>query len=428
MVDPKLAPLSPFPFRGSDKGPIAPKRRVKFVTNTLVNLPEGDHTDPAMPGLQLRVRGKSRVWKYRTRFEGQWLRVTLGRLDAVKLADARDEVRKLARFVDQGIDPRRAIAKRRRSAPALRIVSTSTDTAAPHSIETLCNEFMARFIEPRRKRPEAVRYMLHHDVLSTWRSRDARTITPRDVIDLLDGIVDRGAPVQANRVAAILSQLFRFGIHRAIVETSPVQLLYKPGGKEKPRERALSDQELAVFLKDPQNCTRFEKLSHVILVLLLTGQRRGELSLARWEHVDFANKTWTIPPEHSKTGKGHVVPLSPWAVLEFEALHRKRGNSIYVLPGNDGQPIVAKLLTRAMARCQDRFKARGVATFTLHDLRRTCRTGLARLKIQPHIAERVLNHAQEKIPGTYDLHDYLDERREALQKWADHLRGIQVKA
>lgn len=65
--------------------------------------------------------------------------------------------------------------------------------------------------------------------------------------------------------------------------------------------------------------------------------------------------------------------------------------------------------------------------FTLHDLRRTCRTGLARLKVAPHIAERVLNHAQEKIPGTYDVHDYLDEKREALEQWTAHLEALKAK-
>jgi integrase len=71
-----------------------------------------------------------------------------------------------------------------------------------------------------------------------------------------------------------------------------------------------------------------------------------------------------------------------------------------------------------------RFRKIGIANFTLHDLRRTCRTGLARLRVEPHIAERVLNHAQERIAGTYDVHDYLDERRAALDRWADHLRGL----
>jgi integrase len=77
-----------------------------------------------------------------------------------------------------------------------------------------------------------------------------------------------------------------------------------------------------------------------------------------------------------------------------------------------------------VARCQTTWKKKGVAAWTTHDLRRTFRTGLARLKLAPHIAERVLNHAQEKIPGTYDTHDYIDEKREALQLWSDHLEGL----
>jgi integrase len=88
------------------------------------------------------------------------------------------------------------------------------------------------------------------------------------------------------------------------------------------------------------------------------------------------------------------------------------------------QPVDPKLYTRRIARCLKRFGKLGIAPFTLHDLRRTCRTGLARLKIEPHIAERVLNHAQERIAGTYDVYNYLDEKRAALDKWATHLRSL----
>jgi integrase len=177
-----------------------------------------------------------------------------------------------------------------------------------------------------------------------------------------------------------------------------------------------------VLLADTKPLPRFERLAHVLQILLLTGQRRGELALARWSEIDFDAATWSIPDEHSKTGRGHVVPLSPFALREFRALHDVAKRSAFVLPAPDGKtPIDPKLLTRNLARAQERLKAKGVAAFTLHDLRRTCRTGLAKLKIAPHIAERVLNHAQEKIPGTYDTHDYLDEKREALEKWARQL-------
>jgi len=105
-----------------------------------------------------------------------------------------------------------------------------------------------------------------------------------------------------------------------------------------------------------------------------------------------------------------------------------------LFPNGGDAPADPKLLTRNLARAfpesgakkkvRDTLTDRGIEPFTLHDLRRTCRTGLAKLKIAPHVAERVMNHAQEKIPGTYDVHDYLEEKREALNKWADHLRGL----
>lgn len=114
---------------------------------------------------------------------------------------------------------------------------------------------------------------------------------------------------------------------------------------------------------------------------------------------------------------------------EFQALQRLAKHSAWVLPAEDPQaPIDPKQLTRSTAKCQSRFKERGISEFTLHDLRRTCRTGLARLKVLPHVAERVLNHAQQRIPGTYDRYEYLDEKREALDKWAAHLAGLTAPA
>src|SRR5499427_1169597 len=99
--------------------------------------------------------------------------------------------------------------------------------------------------------------------------------------------------------------------------------------------------------------------------------------------------------------------------------------SRYVLPNLEGTgPIDAKYITRSVARCLKRFKKHGVAAFTPHDLRRTGRTGLARLGIKVDIAERVLNHARERIEATYDVHDYIEEKRAALEKWAKYLKDL----
>src|ERR1700756_3266161 len=101
------------------------------------------------------------------------------------------------------------------------------------------------------------------------------------------------------QLMAILSQMFRFGIHRSIVETTPVQLLYRPGGKEKPRARVLSEAELKAFITHLDDASRSQRLPHALRVLLLTLQRRGELALAEWREFDFTDKTWTIPDEHA---------------------------------------------------------------------------------------------------------------------------------
>jgi integrase len=402
----------------------------RLVANQLATLPLGDHTDPSTEGLQFRVRkkqgGASRTWLFRFTWRGEWVRQTIGHYPGTTLVEARETAQGLRKNISQGIDPRRARPSRRPKDSPQSVPSTGATSAAGNTIEHLFHEFMERHVRPTRKRPEYAEALLQKDVLPEWAGRDVRSITPREVIELLDKIVARGSKVIANRVAALLSQMFRFGIHRALLTSSPVQLLYRPGGKERARERTLSDKELAIFLADPRACTRFERLEYVLMILLLTGQRRGELTLAKWRNVDLAAGTWRIPDEDAKAGKGHTVPLSKLAIEQFRGLKAMAEGSPYVLPDTPGskQSMDPKLLTRGVARCQVRMKRLGIDGFTLHDLRRTCRTGLARLKIAPHIAERVLNHAQEKIEGTYDTHDYLEEKREALDKWAAHLEGL----
>jgi len=398
----------------------------RLTASAVDSLPPGRYTDPATIGLQLQVRPKrrtcSRTWLLRYVWRGEWVRLTIGHCPGMGLADAREKVMGLRRGIDDGIDPRRATPRRR---PLAEAKTVSAAASAPHTVEHLAHEFLERYVRPNRRRPEYVERILEHDVLPEWRGRDARTIKPREVIELLDKIVGRGSTVQANRTASLLGQMFRFGIHRAIVEMSPVQLLMRPGGKEKPRQRTLSDEELKAFLTDPVAATRFRRLSHVLQILLLTGQRRGELATARWADVDLKRKLWTIPAERSKNGREHVVPLSGWVVVEFQQLKKAAGRTQWVLPGKDkAQHLEPKLLTRGLQKCLKRFKSLGVAPFTLHDLRRTCRTGLARLKIEPHVAERVLGHAQERLQATYDTHAYLDEKRAALERWATHLEAL----
>jgi integrase len=382
------------------------------------------YSDPAQQGLLLLVRPQSRSWVLRYQIRKVEKRIVLGHFPETKLHVARAEAsRLLALLREQGIDPEAARPSRRAPSPA---PAGTADTK--HSVDFLVAEFIERKLRKERKRPEWAERILQRDVLSQWSGRDARTITAREVVELLDRVVDRGSKVMANRVTAIIGQMFVFGITRAIVTATPVPPRTRPGGKEKARERALSDAELRAYLKDPTACTRYDRLSRVITLLLLTGQRRGELAAAAWSDVDLKARTWTIPDANAKAGRGHVVPLSAWAVEEFKALKAEAEGSAWVLSAADAKhPVDAKLLTRGVAKCLKRFKTAGIAAFTLHDLRRTCRTGLSALKVEPHIAERVLNHAQPGVEGVYDRHAYLDEKREALDKWAAHLKELTAR-
>jgi integrase len=381
-------------------------------------------TDLGCKGLQIRVEcNGSKFWMIRYSWRRERVRLTLGAWPGMTLAQARELALVAQQMIDQGIDPRRGGLTQKLAHVAASPAGTEVDDK--HTVAFLASEFLRLHIRVRRKDPRYVQRSLEKDVLPFWGGRDVRTIKPREVIELLDRVVSRGALVTANHLASVLSQMFRFGIHRALVETSPVQLLYRPGGKKKSRTRVLSEAELKSFVVNLGDACRFDLMPHVMMILLLTGQRRGELAFAKWAEVDFAAKTWQIPDENSKSGRGHVVPLSDWAVEELQALKRMAGRSRFVLPAQsvDG-PMDPKLLTRSVARCLKRFKRHGIAPFTLHDLRRTCRTGLARLKVPNDIAERVLNHARNGIEGVYDLHTYVDEKRTALDAWAVYLRGL----
>lgn len=415
--------------------------QLERLTATIAgSLGDGVYTDPAVPGLQLVVRAagtptESRTWVLRiqhkrdqpqTKGKTDRTRLTLGHLPSLSLAQARDEARRLHEGSRQGIDPRRAVQARRGAI-------ASPSASARHTVGHLADEFLERYVRPNRKRPEETEAQLKRDILRKWKERDARSITPREVVDFLDEIVDRGARVTANRTARLLDQLFRFGVQRRLVENSPVMLLTPPGGREVARKRVLSDDELTSFLADPGACVRGrEKLWRIILILLLTGARRGELAQARWEHIDWNTKTWTVPDEHHKEEQGYICPLTDLALEQFKALKRlaSKNPSPWICPAkhSPGKAADPMQLSRRLARCLPLFTKQGIEAFTLHDLRRTVRTGLARLGVQPNVAERVLSHKQQGVIGVYDRYQYLDEKRDALEKWAEHVQGLREKA
>ena len=394
-----------------------------------------DYPDRDCPGLLLHVAETgTKSWQFRYYWRGKRLKLTLGRYPAVGIVAAHDAARKAREALAKEIDPRRAgIAKKSRPTPIDSAAAAALGAEEAHSIETLVAEYLEHYVARRGKNPAAARERVRHLLekeLRAWAGRDARTVKPREVVELLDGIVRRGSPVMANRFAGTLSKLFKLGVQRAIVEASPVQILIPPGGFERPRDRVLSDEELTALLACLDDVfTHARRTAATIRLILYTACRRSEIALAKWSHfrLDGDAPLWTVPEELSKTGVKYLIPLVPAAVAELRRLRVNTPGSAFVFPAKWSDPdkqADPMILTRSLARNLDRLRKRGIKPFTLHDLRRTVRTGLARLKVEPHIAERVLNHAQRGVVRTYDLHQYEGEKRAALEKWAAHLRGL----
>jgi integrase len=203
----------------------------------------------------------------------------------------------------------------------------------------------------------------------------------------------------------------------------------RPGGDEATRSRSLNSDEIKT-LWSKLDTSEMAKATRIALKLLLTtGQRRGELTFAKWSHFDLDAKLWTIPAELLKTSharKGnpdpHQVPLSPMAIKLLTELQTISADGTYLLPSHgrkkNDRPYSAGVLTRAV---HINRKHLGIAAFTPHDLRRTAASFMTKLGIPRLHVEKVLNHSTGDIAEVYDRHDYAAEKRIALERWAAHL-------
>jgi integrase len=252
------------------------------------------------------------------------------------------------------------------------------------------------------------------------------------VIALLDGIVDRGAPVAANRTYSLLTQMFEWAAAKDLIPASPMAGIERPGGEERPRERVLTADEIRTFWSRLDSANMAPPTKLALRLLLLTAQRRGELTHAKWSHFDLEAALWTIPVEllkssHARrsTPEPHAVPLSPFAVEILRQIKSITGAGTFVLPAHvdtkKERPYSERVLSRAVRKNAKHF---GIAHFTPHDLRRTAASFMTKLKVPRLHVEKVLNHSTGDIAEVYDRHDYLAEKRVALVRWAEELRTL----
>jgi integrase len=390
-----------------------------------------EHWDSLLPGFGLRVSHTGRkTWMTMYRVGGKQVRETIGTLATipnvgVARAKARASMEKAAAGLNPVTERREIAAKELRQAEEAAATSAANQRDA---FENVVDEFMDRFMR-HGKRPHSPRYITEvrrnfdRHVLPRWRGRNIRSITRRDINDLLDAIVDEGWPIAANRTLASIRKLFNWSIGRGILETSPVAMIQQPSA-EAPRDRALNPEEIRTLwaateaLKYP--------FGPFFRLLLATGQRRSEVATMRWADLDRkGEKTWTIPAEMTKAKRTHVVPLSPLALNIIEECDREQQlASPYVFSSRAKRPIAGyskakQELDEVLAACGD------IPPWRIHDLRRSAATRMAeKMKVTRFVIARVLNHADSGVTAGYDQHDYLPEKRDALDKWGSYLDNL----
>lgn len=363
-------------------------------------------------GLGILMGKKKRTWVFRYSFDGRRLLLTLGEYPAMSLEEARKDAAEVRLSVKRGIDP-----------GAVKKEAKQARKAAP-TIEDIVEEFWAVELSKQKSGKERKR-LLTHDVVSVWGKRKVADIKRRDLVILLDSIENRSA-VTRNHVHGTLSRMFNFAAERGIIDDSPCTRIRKP--KETARSRVLTDDELKLLLAalapDNRAVDVYVITKLALKMILLTGQRPGEVTGMRWDEIDLEAKFWTIPEGRMKGQEAHRVPLASMALEIIEHARIYSGDNPFVFRSSykDGAPVTRAALSRAVVR---HWKVIGLQEpFTPHDLRRTLRTRLAELGIDDIVAERVLGHKLQGVLGVYNRHPYDKEKRQALEKWESKLNLI----
>lgn len=361
--------------------------------------------DTLVRGLGLRITDKgAKSWVVMYRVDGRLRRYTLGSYPKMGLSVARDQGREALNAVSRGRDPADEKIKARRA-----------PRNGPDTVDRIVDQFVERYAKPKNRSWQETERILQRYVVPAWGKLPVTEITRRDVIALLDPIVER-APYMANRVHACIRRLFNWCLERDLITASPVTNV-KPPGVETSRDRILTNDEVRTLW------ATWGKMGWpfgpAFKLLLVTGQRREEVARMRWEDIDLENALWTLPREQTKSDRLHEVPLAQLAIEILDAVPR---TSDYVFTTTGTTPISG--FSKAKIRSDN---LSGVTGWRIHDLRRTFASGMARIGVAPHVVEKVLNHASGQISGVaaiYNRHGYSDEKRGALEAWSKNVQTL----
>ena len=361
-----------------------------------------EYWDAKMPGFGLRVAPSGRkTWILMYRTQGRLRRLSLGIYPSLFLADAREEAGDAQHAVAKGTDPAGVKQADRRA----------------ETFAELADDYLVRYAKRRKRTWRKDERAIERDLKPAFGHRKAKEIKRKDVARLLHSIVERGAPVQANRTLEILRKLYNWAIAEEIVEVNPCYMIEAPG-EERQRERVLKDEEIRLVWAAIEPETPLMRA--MFKLRLVTAQRGGEIAHMRKEDIDWNSGWWTIPGEYTKNGLSHRVPLNSVALNILQDIEETSADSPWVFPSPRGDNPIT-VIWKAAKRIRDRS---GVE-FVPHDLRRTAASrmtgdlGIGRLTVQ-----KILNHAESGVTAVYDRHSYDAEKRNALEAWGRRLEEI----
>lgn len=395
--------------------------------------------DGLLTGLYFIVQPTGRKsWAVRYRHHGKPRKLVLGSYPALDLSAARDMAKEKLRSVQEGRDPAADKQVDRQRA-------RDDDTAERTKFETVVRTFLSRHAKPKNRswRETARQFGLvpgqsktddpkefepvKGGLVARWGHRPVEDISRGEIISLMDEIVDRGAPVLANRTLSALRKLFNWAIARDMLDDNPCDKV-KPPAEEKARDRVLTDDELRALWN---GCEAIDwPFGPLFQILLLTGQRREEVGSMEWKEIE--GDTWTIPRERVKTDRAQDVPLNAQATAIIDQLpHIKGKGFVFTTNGNNPVSGYSKAKAALDGKMLEFLRAEAekhgddpddvsLPHWRLHDIRRTVASGMARLGISLAVIEKILNHTSGSfggIVGVYQRHEFADEKRKALEAW-----------
>lgn len=380
-----------------------------------------DHGNPGF-GIRVGVQGDV-SFQYLYRSAGRSRRFTIGKFPSIGLHAAREAYHRAAIAVSEGYDP------------AIERAKLQQAECEAMTVETLCNSFIERYAKLHKRTWREDDRQLKRDVIPSIGKTLAKEVTRKEINRLLDAKMDAGSPVAANRLLAVLSKVFGWAVERGELEESPCKGVRKPA-RETSRERVLQHSEILPLwyeLDTGKNIGMYAVTRRALQVMLLTGQRKGEVLRMRWEQLEHTADgwVWNIPAANAKNAKAHRVPIVSEVTDLLESVRpsetdEKDGKAspwCFPSPKKPEQHISLTAPDHALRDELQRPESGlyGLARFTPHDFRRTVATGLSVLGYPRLIVQKVLNHTDTSVTSVYDRYSYDKEKREALTKWTEML-------